>query len=615
MTKEVKILDETERQQMEAQVDRILDTPTPPPVDAHSGREFVFVAHFDGTLNDKDNLKKGELQTNVANLHDLMKPHMEDGGNFVSHYEPGVGTGNSGLVRLTKATVRPSGDMRSAAQNAYDQFREQAIKWLRKHPDADPATSLKVMATGFSRGGVTMATFSQLLCENGVVADDGKILVEPGVLGLSGGIVYDPVSKSYNGNAAFSPTSRNITEIQATAEYRKWFKDVDHGGNPNVSTVEVLGNHSNIGGSYDRGISARILDPSREWFAKAGVPINQIPEEMCYQNHDVKVYEEYKPPWVEKVQEISGSKVLNGAAAAARLGGQIGNGAMLAPQGIKWLAGRFKQPRTHDPSVGLDAPRGQVSSAREPELMADGWQRFQGVNGVMWSKDYPDGNHRSITRTVMMERNLPGRKNDRIDLYLTHANGEVEHQQTSIAAGRKMQRLGAESRRHIDHDLSRSPERHLMPQSRQTKEQTTDQHLQQKVERRLEQRLQQQDRNRQEIKAEGQHAAAPVSDAPSVSRPRQATSPQTRPEAGRRKQMAQAFKADPEAALEQYPDDKRISAAKKALDAVNQRHAGTARGAMWVRRMHNVARGAAIPSPQQAFAMLNRAMGRGGIGG
>jgi len=49
--------------------------------------------------------------------------------------------------------------------------------------------------------------------------------------------------------------------------------------------------------------------------------------------------------------------------------------------------------------------------------------------------------------------------------------------------------------------------------------------------------------------------------------------------------MTRAFKADPEVALEQYPDDKRISAAKKALDVVNQRHAGTARGDMWVRKI------------------------------
>jgi len=621
MTREVKILDEAERQQMETQADRILDTPTPPPVDARSGREFVFVAHFDGTLNDKDNLRKGELQTNVANLYDLMKPLAEENENFVSHYERGVGTGNSGLRRLIKASIRPSGDMRSAAQNAYDEFREKAIEWLRDHPNADPATSLKVMATGFSRGGVTMAIFSQMLCEEGLVADDGKILIEPGVLGLSGGIVYDPVSKSYNGNAAFSPTSRNITEIQATAEYRKWFKDVDHGGNPNVSTVEVLGNHSNIGGSYDRGISARILDPSREWFAKAGVPINQIHEEMRYQADNVKVYEEYKPPWVEKVQEISGSKVLNGAAAAARLGGQIGNGAMLAPQGIKWLAGRIKQPRTHDPGDGLDAPRGQVSSAREPELMADGWQRFESANGVVWSKDYSGSNQWNITRAVMVERDLPGRNNDRIDMYQIHGNGQVDHYQQHIAAGRKMQRLGAESRQRADQAFNPSPDQRLNQESLQIRENKADQHLQQKVERRLEQRLQQQDRNRQEIKADEPSATPPVpGDQAASNKPRQATvaAPSAQVAAAQRnKEMARTFKADPATALEQYPDNQRISAAKATLDEVRQR---LPKEGVAVKRLHNelvnrLARGAAIPNPQQAFGMIHRAMGRGGIGG
>jgi len=172
------------------------------------------VAHFDGTLNDKDKLKKGERQTNVANLSDLMEPHVNE--NFVSHYRPGVGTQNSGFLRGWRASVSPSKDMRRIASEVYEQFREDASKWLRNHPDADPATSLKVMATGFSRGGVTMAMFSQLLYEKGLETENGKILVPPGVLCLSGGIVYDPVSKGYKGNAAFSPTSRNITEVQAS---------------------------------------------------------------------------------------------------------------------------------------------------------------------------------------------------------------------------------------------------------------------------------------------------------------------------------------------------------------------------------------------------------------
>jgi len=83
------------------------------------------------------------------------------------------------------------------------------------------------------------------------------------------------------------------------------------------------------------------------------------------------------------------------------------------------------------------------------------------------------------------------------------------------------------------------------------------------------------------------------------------------------KEMARTFKADPATALEQYPDNQRISVAKATLDEVRQR---LPREGVAVKRLHNdlvnrLVRGAAIPNPQQAFGMIHRAMGRGGIGG
>jgi len=628
MSRVVKELDEAERQQMEAQADRIAETPHPQ-VDVHSGREFVFLAHFDGTLNNKNKLENGEFQTNIANLYELMKPYSKDhegskehNENFVSHYEPGVGTQNSKLVGGLKASVSPSGDMRRTAEKVYQQFRHDVSDWLRNHPEADPVASVKVMASGFSRGGVTMAMFSQMLYENGLVDDEkGEILIPPGTLGLSGGIVYDPVSKGYKDNAAFSPTSRNITEVQATAEYRRWFKDVDHDTNPNVSTVEVMGNHSNIGGGYDQGISARVLEPSRQWFAHTGLPVDEIPEHMRYRaDEPARIYEERDLPGMEQTRKFSGSHLVIGTAAALAGGGIIKPVEALLPFGVKWGAGKADYPRTHDPRDGLDAPRQQRPSARGSEQMADGWQQFEGVNGVVWSKDY-GANQWDISRVVIVERNFPGRKNDRIDVYMMQGEGQLlKHQQESIAGGRKMRRRGAEIRQNADRDLSHPLDARLTQESLQTRDQKTDPQLQQKVEQRLEQRLEQQSNgNRQGIKAEGQNSAAPTSDAPSVSNLRQATSTQVRLEAGQRKQMAQAFKANPDAVLEQYPGDKRVNAARATLEAVSERHAGTARGDVWVMKMHNdltsrLARGAAIPNPQQAFGMINRAMGRGGIG-
>jgi len=577
MSRVVKELDEAERQQMEAQADRIAETPHPQ-VDVHSGREFVFVVHFDGTSNDKDNVAKGERQTNVANLDDLMLPHAKGNEHFVSFYRPGVGTQNSGLVNGLKASISPSGDMRARAQEAYDQFREDASDWLDDHPDANPTTDLKVMATGFSRGGVSMAIFSQMLYEDGLVAKDGKILVPPGTLGLSGGIVYDPVSKGYKGNAAFSPTSQNITEIEATSEYRRWFKDVNHDADPNVSTVAVMGNHRNIGGGHnEQGISARVLEASREWFAKTGLPLDDLPEHMRYrENEPVRIYEERDLPGMDNTRKFSGSKLVIGTAAALAGGGVIKPLEVLIPKGIATLAGKADYPRTHNPRNGLDAPRQQRPSARHQEQMSDGWQRFEGVEGVVWSKDAPGPNPSGITRAVMAERNPKGRKDDRIDLYLIRAEGEVEHQQSQIPGGRKMRRLGAESRARIDQALEQPVEPRVMQEQVHAREHKTDQQLQHKVEQRLQRQLDQSEHSR-EIKADGEDAPKPVSG----SSPRQAAA--TTSDINRL--MAQAFKADPEAAFDQYPGNLRISAAKATLDKVRERYAGSSMGDALVKKM------------------------------
>ena len=55
MTEVVKRLNAAEQAALSAQVDKIAAAPRPT-LDTASGKQFVFVAHFDGTNNDKDNL-------------------------------------------------------------------------------------------------------------------------------------------------------------------------------------------------------------------------------------------------------------------------------------------------------------------------------------------------------------------------------------------------------------------------------------------------------------------------------------------------------------------------------------------------------------------------------
>lgn len=401
MTEIVKPLDASERERLEKQLQALGQAPAPN-VDAHSGRRFVFVAHFDGTNNDKDNLalSGNPLPTNVAELWAQMRMPDKRNDNLYSRYYRGVGT-DAGLKGAYAAAVEPTADMQSTAEQAYVEFRNQALKWLKQHPDAHPAESLQVMATGFSRGGGTAAVFSQLLYERGLSDQAGKILVPPGQLGLAGALIYDPVSTGYDGNSAFSPTSKHITVVQAQHEYRRQFKGVDHRGHPGVTVVPLTGNHCNIGGGYDRGIGARVLAASSAWMQRAGVPMAALPGHKRSDGTAV-VYHERDLPYADRLAE--GSR--HPAARALSPMGSLITGA--AAQAADY-------PVTHDPRKGIDAPRALDDVAREEQLRADGWRRFDGAQGMVWRKDYVNEQGVPLS-AVVVDRVASG--SARVDMYL-----------------------------------------------------------------------------------------------------------------------------------------------------------------------------------------------------
>jgi len=402
-TEVVKELNAAERVELATQTQRIAKAPWPK-LDVKSGHQFVFAVHFDGTRNDRDNLalSGSPFPTNVALLDELMAPYAEDNENYVSHYEPGVGTNpdNWAITQTVKAGVGPSGDMRAAAENAYELFSEQALEWLKNHPDADPNEALKVIATGFSRGGGTAAIFSQLLYQRGLKdPQNGKILVEPGTLGLSGGLIYDPVITGYEGNERFSPTSRDITVVRSQHEYREDFRGVDYGDNPNIHIVEVMGNHCDIGGGYDRGISARVLENSRELISSAGTPINPLSDEMRYRDDEpVQIHHE----------------------------------------------DRLIFPVTHDPEHGVEtgAARHLAPPSEWARELRDGtgWRGFNSIGGTtVWSKDYPeaDPDTGGIRRAVSVEGRRWGWTGD---LYLTHHDGQIGHYPPRLGGSGKLSR-------------------------------------------------------------------------------------------------------------------------------------------------------------------------------
>jgi hypothetical protein len=450
VTEVVKRLSAAERAAMSAQIDRIAQTPVPQ-LDTQRGSQFVFVAHFDGTNNDKDNLalSGSKLTTNVAQLHEQMQGQNKANPNFESVYYRGVGT-DPGLEGGIEATVAPSKDMRETADQAYKDFHKQALTWLKAHPEANPAESLQVMATGFSRGAGTAAVFSQMLHERGLTDPaTGKALIPPGQLGLAGALVLDPVTTAYDRNSAFSPESKNITVVQAQHEYRSPFKGVDHSGHPQVRVVPVTGNHCDIGGGYDNGIAARVLESSTVWMKKAGVPIAEVPPERRHDGTAVVHHERDLPKTAETAQ-VARSPLLR---AAFPLGSRLVEGA----------AQQADYPLTHDPRNGLNAPRLLVQSATEETRLANGWGRFEAAESTVWRKDFSvpgqggQGGKDGITiRASVVEPHLKASDNQRrLDMHLHSVgrDGQVMEHLRVNADGRQPaavmqavdQRLGARS--------------------------------------------------------------------------------------------------------------------------------------------------------------------------
>ncbi|AOW11897.1 hypothetical protein LPB72_02185 [Hydrogenophaga crassostreae] len=376
MTEIVKRLSPAETAAMSLQADKIAATPSPH-VDTMSGKQLVFVAHFDGTNNDKDNVKlSGSAQwTNVAQLSKQMEVESKRNENFSSNYYRGVGT-DPGLEGTLEASIRPSGDMRETALLAYTDFQKQATDWLKQHPDANSTESLKVLATGFSRGAGTAAVFSQMLHERGLTDPaTGMVIVPPGQLGLAGAMVFDPVTTGFDRNSAFSPESKSITVVQAKNEYRVPFKGVDHSGHPGASVVPVTGNHCDIGGGYDNGIAARVLESSTAWMKKSGLPIAEVPPERRFDGSAAVHHERDLPKTAEAAQASRSTW----ARAIFPIGSRLVEGA----------ASVADYPVTHDPKNGLNQPRQLTQSASEETRLASGWRRFEAAEATVWRKDFP----------------------------------------------------------------------------------------------------------------------------------------------------------------------------------------------------------------------------------
>lgn len=251
--------------------------------------EFVFFAAFDGTNNDKDDLKGERQCTNVGQLWDQYKLAMGGNRNLGGQYYPGLGTKG----QPKKETWLPAAvteQVRATAAKACRDLALQAADWLVDHPFG----VVRVALAAFSRGTASAAVFCQMLRRDGVRAPTA--VIAPGKVALAAGVLFDPVATGVAGNLAFPPDVDNLVGIRSLNEYRTLFRAVDYTRQKDLVTcVGMYGNHCDIGGGYDNGLGALSLEAATAFLRAAGLPVTEVPAARRFRRDQVALHsEEYE---------------------------------------------------------------------------------------------------------------------------------------------------------------------------------------------------------------------------------------------------------------------------------------------------------------------------------
>lgn len=240
--------------------------------------KYVYVAAFDGTWNDRDNVRSGEAPTNPAMLEKKLSELYDD--NLAGKYYHGVGTRESAIMRVIDGMTGNGSEQRAEA--AFKDFQKQAQEWIK----ADPEAQIHVFTTGFSRGAASARHFLNLVDERGVPADEGKryvvdppydessfdakvvqtydkFLREPGSVSSSA-LLYDTVATGQEGvlQLGIPASTRFVAHLTSEDESRRAFpltsidaKSPDARDSSRFLSVALPGVHSDIGGGYQEGVA------------------------------------------------------------------------------------------------------------------------------------------------------------------------------------------------------------------------------------------------------------------------------------------------------------------------------------------------------------------------
>lgn len=270
--------------------------------------QFVFFGAFDGTNNDRFNLPLSGTpqQTNVAQLFVQADSQRDSHPRLKTGYFAGVGTGGE-RGDFDARSSNPTPYIAATAEAAYEVFAGYADTWLAgPHPSL--LDDVTVALTGFSRGAATAVAFARLVNDRGLVFA-GRTLIPPGLVRVAALLLLDPVYTRVEMDLHLpANVTGHVAVVRARHEYRYMFRAADHSPDTRVCTFDIPGNHGNVGGMYDNGIGALVLEGATEFLRACGVPIADVSELRRFaRGQPVRIFSEGVDRYRNRVWSESGS--------------------------------------------------------------------------------------------------------------------------------------------------------------------------------------------------------------------------------------------------------------------------------------------------------------------
>lgn len=245
---------------------------------------FNYVAAFDGTNNDRNNVPAGAYKTNVANLADQVIAATPTNQIVELGYFKGVGTGGD-EGGLLQAGVLPTKVVIATAEKAYTDFQQNVRDYYAANSSNFKPEDITASIACFSRGCPTGLEFAWMINDRGVTAADGTVLAPPGSIKISGGFaMMDPVNRFVDDSRGIPPNVTSpVLVAYATDETRTDFRPMNFSNDPRVTAVWVRGNHCGIGGGYDlNGTSAAVLEGITGYFQNLGTELGAVPDHLKF---------------------------------------------------------------------------------------------------------------------------------------------------------------------------------------------------------------------------------------------------------------------------------------------------------------------------------------------